>query len=258
MVSMREDDWPPKFDSMFAFVAFASSVRSQSRYVLTDPQREFLKTVIDSTFNRTSELSQQEVFWRAQIGHDVDSFTHDQSEEVFEAKLPLTAERMKPRRDGAREGRINAKGIPCLYCASEMDTAISEVRPRVGTYVSVARLVIRRPLNIVDCSINPPPLVHNDGLHERRLITWRVWSTINRAFSEPVMPTDDLADYAPTQVLAEAFRLNGFDGVMYGSLLGTGKTLALFDMDAVEVSERSLHVINSITFHSDSVAQDYY
>jgi hypothetical protein len=72
------------------------------------------------------------------------------------------------------------------------------------------------------------------------------------------MPTDDLADYAPTQVLAEAFRLNGFDGVMYGSLLGTGKTLALFDMDAVEVSERSLHVINSITFHSDSVAQDYY
>jgi hypothetical protein len=58
------------------------------------------------------------------------------------------------------------------------------------------------------------------------------WWYINRSFSEPVTNSDDVADYAPTQVLAETFRSAGYDGIIYGSTLGSGSTVAVFDMTA--------------------------
>ena len=58
-----------------------------------------------------------------------------------------------------------------------------------------------------------------------------VWSAINEAFSRPVTRSDDVAEYAPTQLLAEAFRTRlGRDGRLYGSNLGKGKNIALFDL----------------------------
>jgi hypothetical protein len=40
-----------------------------------------------------------------------------------------------------------------------------------------------------------------------------VWKDIDRALAQPVTDDHDTADYVPTQVLAEAFREHGFDGV---------------------------------------------
>ena len=40
----------------------------------------------------------------------------------------------------ARHGRANPRGIPYLYLANDQLTAISEVRPWVGCYVSIATL----------------------------------------------------------------------------------------------------------------------
>ncbi len=132
---------------------------------------------------------------------------------------------MKPLADRACEGRVNPKGIPCLYLCNDRETAMTEVRPWVGSHVSGAQFVTLRELVVVDCSLDiqerpfprrfpipgePDPVAR--GQH--------VWWTINAAFSQPVTRADDVADYAPTQVLAEVFRMAGCDGILLRQQVG--------------------------------------
>ena len=47
---------------------------------------------------------------------------------------------MKPLERIALEGRTNPKGIPYLYLSSKKETAMSEVRPWIGGYISLGLL----------------------------------------------------------------------------------------------------------------------
>jgi hypothetical protein len=73
-----------------------------------------------------------------------------------------------------------------------------------------------------------------------------IWSWIDRAFSKPVDPSDDNADYVPTQILAELFRSAGYDGIIYNSLFAGGKNVALFDLNSAELSDCKLYRIINI------------
>ena len=158
---------------------------------------------------------------------------------------------MKPLRHSAHEGRVNPRGIPCLYVANNRDTAVAEVRPWVGALVSVARLSLSRELRLVNCTDDgnfdaelffeePPP-------DEREEIVWRA---IARAFSKPVTDDPGLAEYAPTQVLAEEFKYRGYDGVAYRSRLGTGFNVAVFDLDALDVVYLELHRVQRVSYET--------
>ena len=112
---------------------------------------------------------------------------------------------------------------------------MGECRPWVGALVSVSQVKTSRDLRIVNCTSEekgsliffkePPPQEREEA----------VWRDIDRAFAEPVTRADDIADYAPTQILAELFRESGLDGIGYRSALGTGHNLALFDLDSADV-----------------------
>jgi hypothetical protein len=73
-----------------------------------------------------------------------------------------------------------------------------------------------------------------------------VWHDIDLAFAEPVTRTDDTADYAPTQILAELFRETGVDGVGYRSALGKGHNLALFDLACADVINGQLYKVDKL------------
>jgi len=165
-----------------------------------------------------------------------------------EMPAPLDPTRMVPLRDRAGEGRVNPKGIPCLYFSTDRDTAMAEVRPWIGSYVSVAQFIMLRDLKVVDCSAEGGPRTRSFPKKEPEPGKGGegVWRDINWAFSEPVTRSDDVAEYAPTQVLAEAFRNAGYDGVAYGSKLGTGKTIAIFDLDAAELASCEGYQVESI------------
>src|SRR3546814_9987253 len=64
----------------------------------------------------------------------------DWSSDVCSSDLP---ERMRPLADRATEGRANPKGIPMLYLCSSKDAAMSEVRPWLGSMVSLGHFEIR-------------------------------------------------------------------------------------------------------------------
>lgn len=58
-----------------------------------------------------------------------------------------------------------------------------------------------------------------------------VWVDIDFAFSRPTSPTDDIADYVPTQIITEHLRIAGYDGIAYRSAYGKGHNVVLFDLD---------------------------
>ncbi len=127
---------------------------------------------------------------------------------------------------------------------------MSEVRPWIGSLVSLALFKIVRPLKIIDCTRghSKRPLFLSEPAAERREAA--VWAHIDRAFSEPTTRMEDRADYAPTQVLAEMFRENGHDGVAYKSSFGIddGYNVALFDLNAAECVNRTLYSVKRAKF----------
>ena len=46
---------------------------------------------------------------------------------------------------------------------------------------------------------------------------------------------DDSAGYSPAQIIAEAFKSVGYDGLIYGSRGGRGTCVAFFDLSAADV-----------------------
>lgn len=245
------------FPSWQAYATFAFAVKRKERYFRTPEIEEFLEVVVESSLNRQKVIPKDRIYWRAQLGHEWRVVK--QNSEEFDEVTAYPPERMKPLSHSASEGRVNPKGIPCLYLATDSNTAMSEVRPWLGKYVSVGQFKTMKDLRVIDCSVEhsqsftfyfeePLPL-------ERERAVWR---DIDRSFSEPVTGDDTSADYVPTQVLAEYFKRSGFDGVVYKSLLGDGFNIALFDLSAAEIINCSLQQARSVSFKFDEVANPYF
>lgn len=243
-----------------SYSRFARHVRFFGRYVWRDEERNFLQTVLATIRNRDGNLKAGQILYRAQRGVDWVDQTDSEGNWTGEDVWAFGASRMKPLTDRAREGRANPTGIPVLYVGTTVLTAISEVRPWVGADVSVAKCKILRPLRMLDLSIGHGQAsfagaVFSHVMGGRELTADEkeraVWIDIDNAFSEPVTTSDDRADYAPTQILAELFRSAGYDAIGYKSHFGDdvdrrGYNLAIFDPDSVEIVSCAPYRVNSI------------
>jgi hypothetical protein len=256
------------------YPGFAQRVRRVCRHIFEAEGITFLRSVVAMGEKRRFELPKGERLWRAQLGHNgfmevprpiyslADQGRMLLGEEpvgpqahfiMITKPAPHDLDRMMPLKDRAKEGRVNPKGIPCFYCATDAKTAINEVRPWIGSFVTLAEVLTLRSLSLVDCST--PQSAHKPTSDEE-WDDWFLWNDINSAFSEPVMESDDLADYAPTQALAEAFRILGtFDGIRYNSKVGDGLNISIFDCaDAKIVSRRVCKVTTRVLDSEDETA----
>jgi hypothetical protein len=248
-----------EFESWNQYSEFSYFVRRKSRHILDAKNQEFLNAVLETSQKRRASIKKGTVLWRAQLGHAwrPETLCDDSGNviESFDVEDPLPPERMLPLGDRAFEGRVNPKGIPCLYFSTDKDTAMAETRPWIGSCVSVAQFVMLRELSVVDCSSDdewmPWPGSHPEPENY-------VWGAINRALSYPVTRSDDVAEYAPTHVLAEAFRSAGFDGIVYGSKLGSGKTVAVFDLSSAELANCHLYRVEAVNLKFGMAANPYY
>ena len=227
------------FQSGWSYREFRREITRKMRFIRTSEVQGFLDAVRDSCKERVSLLPSDSTLWRAQLDH----IRHGPDE----APNPCSHERMKPLVDRATEGRVNPKGIPCLYLAQSSRVALGEVRPWIGSIVSMASFRTLRELRVIDCSRGEPSLaVFRDRLtpeEQKRA----VWGDIDSALSEPVERSDDKADYVATQAIAEVFKAQGYDGVVYKSAFGTEhKNVALFDLNAAEVISVEIQTVKSI------------
>lgn len=247
------------FRSWRSYWDFERRVRHESRYIRTPDDQEFLAAVLATSRDRKVQMPAGKLFWRSQLGHDWRP-EHQDGQYMGDVPCPYPPERMKPLDGKAKEGRANPKGIPYLYLATTRDTALSEVRPWIGSSISVAQFKTTKQLTIVDCS-----RLHAEGFvfhFEEPLPAERekaVWAHIDRAFSEPVNPTDDAADYAPTQVIAELFKSDGADGIAYKSAFGQdGFNLVLFDITVAELLNCGLFEAKSLKFEFRETDNPYF
>ena len=239
----------PRFK--ISYSTFSRAVRTRDRFVRDRDTESFLAALLSTAVKRVQVIPAGRGYWRAQLG----------SEEKDDGKgpdlRPLPPSRMTPPRGSAREGRINPKGIPCLYLATDRSTSIAEVRPWRHAHVSVGRFETTKPVKVVDCSAD-------GGVKRfifpraRRVLEEDVWGDVNAAFSRPFEANDTSPDYVPTQVIAEVFRHHGYDGVVFRSSVAEGHNVALFDLNAAKLAMCELHRVTAIEYKAKEYANPYY
>lgn len=243
------------FKSWNSYREFSNSVHKKLRYILDDESKNFLNSIIDTCEDRTTILKKDSLLWRAQNGHSLQPYYQedpDTNEEVHVTDLvrPFPYARMKPLVDSASEGRANAKGIPCLYVATDKETAMSEVRPWLASIMSVGQFKLKKDLKIIvfatDEKVSKTAFrFHFEEPTEPKKIE-SVWFHIDQAFSRPTKASDQKSDYAPTQIISEFIKSKGYDGIAYRSSLGSGHNIALFDLDVAEI-------INCFTYRAEKI-----
>ncbi len=163
--------------------------------------------------------------------------------------FPLIQMGAPPRRM-ASSGRANPVGIPYLYLASNETTALAEVRPHPGDSMCIARFGVPSDAIFIDLR-NPRKTVSPFLLDDEEQIGMLrrdigFLEGLARELRAPVLPVDAAIDYIPSQYLCELIKDCGFDGVLYGSSVGRGINLALFDPDRAVASNLAEFSITSV------------
>lgn len=172
---------------------------------------------------------------------------------LFRARVFQSAQRMKielshperalgpPPSKLATAGRMNAKGIPVFYGATHKHTAISEVRPPVGSYVATCSFTLTRDLRLLDLrelsEVEPPPDLSLFDPATRELdARYRFLKLLEGKLTMPIMPEAADEGYLITQAIADFLathpKLN-IDGLVFSSSQTdtdgpTGRNIILF------------------------------
>lgn len=244
-----------EFESWRSYWVYSRTVRTECRYLHSNAIIKFLTTVLETGRKRATIIPKGTILWRSQLGTSY--IPIDGS--AFLEERPLAASRMVPRQYMAKEGRVNPKGIPCLYLASDMDTALSEARPWMGSSLSLGEFKVLRSLKVIDFSKDDSKgrMLYKGREPSPEVRERNVWQHINHAFSNPVSPNDEEADYVPTQILAEAFKTNGYEGLVYKSSCGMGHNIALFDINSVKFVACRVCTATSLHFEFDKAGHRY-
>lgn len=247
-----------EFASYNSYWQFVRHVRSGNRFIRDDVVEHFLQAVRATMTKKAVSIPSGTILYRAQIGLE----KHVEFDELGNSIGPIAfgPDRMKPDENSVREGRVNPSGIAVLYLASSPDAAVSEVRPWIGMDVSVATFEVQRDLSVI-CTQTPEGKQLFGGLNLEQITgkspisaeerAAAVWGEIDKAFAQPVTLDEDPAGYAPTQILSELFRSEGYDGVVYRSALVTdASNFALFDVTDADAIEGSPYTVRSIQVES--------
>jgi hypothetical protein len=106
----------------------------------------------------------------------------------------------------ARAGRMNARGVPVFYGATQWEVALAEVRPPVGSDVVIASFEILRPLRLLDVHALQDVFVTGsvfDPTLADRARRAQFLKKLSRRIVAPVMPDVEEAEYLATQAMAE-------------------------------------------------------
>ena len=245
------------FRSWQSYHCFKQVVKRKNRYFYDLDIKDFLQTVLETAKSREEILKDGSILWRSQLGNDWEPY-YEEDKYIDDIPCAFKPERMKPLKDTASEGRANPKGIPYLYLSTDMNTAMAEVRPWTGSYISLAQFKLLRDVTIINCSSDDKGTtiyLKEPGPKERRIAVWR---DIDKAFSRPVTQNESTADYVPTQIIAEFFKNNGFGGIAYRSSLDEGHNIVLFDLNVADLINCTLHETREISFKFNQSSNTYF
>jgi hypothetical protein len=171
-------------------------------------------------------------------------------------EMITVSEMGKPPFEKVSGGRANPIGISYLYVATNKKTAISEVRPHKGDFVTIAKIKILNKLKLADLR-NPKkyisPFARPDNPVEDLFKYIELLQHLGEELSKPILPRQAQLEYLPSQYLAELIKDAGFDGVIYKSSVGSGDNIALFDDKDVKCLGAELYEVKNLTFESAKI-----
>ena len=243
---------------------FTRYLSETNRFILSDYWERFIEHVIDTAKKRAKTLEKGKTLVRARIGTSWIEFDNGD-----EQPYPISPHEMgPPPKHLAKAGRSNSEGIPYLYRATAIETAVAEVRPWIQSEVTIGFFKTASSLRIVDTSDDKPknPLSLYEFVNEgkesfdiRKKSNHRytpaekeeyIWGDINSAFSKPISPNDSPLKYLPTQFLSEKLKTEGYDGVAYRSSLNEkGYNIALFDSQKAKCIACRMYEIKKVTYN---------
>lgn len=170
---------------------------------------------------------------------------------VCEQSQPYLLDQMgKPPAVLTGNGRANPVGIPCLYAASDTNTAIAEIRPHKGEQVCVAEFEVDGEINLADLryprkTISPFLLTEEQIKLLRRYMEYLC--RLSEELTLPVLPRTAHLEYLPSQYLCEFIKDCDFDGVIYRSAMDAGVNYAIFNDEKVKGVDVHQYYIDAIS-----------
>jgi hypothetical protein len=216
---------------------FCDEIISNNRYFpKNDINLETLSELLDVL---SDDIKRGSIYYRARIS---------------EGKTGYPCSKMgKPPVERSKSGRANPRGIAYLYLASDIQTAIAEVRPTVSEIVTIGSFSAREHLRIANLfSIGISPFKYGDMLdyYLKHLNFLRV---LGNELSKTLIPHREDLQYIPLQYLCEFIKNNGYDGVIYKSSVSDGHNLALFNDSKVKCKLTESYRIRQIDITSDKI-----
>lgn len=144
----------------------------------------------------------------------------------------------------ASAGRTNRQGVSVLYVASEIETALAEIRPHPSHFVSVGGFRASKELRVARFDLAIGPFSSSDA----RLDLFALIQHIDTLLSAPVTP-EERHRYSITQLLSDILIRNGFEGVIYRSSVGNGINLCAFDPAVFDFDETASTVMKVDNVH---------
>lgn len=162
-----------------------------------------------------------------------------------------------PSKRISSHGRANPAGIPYLYLASTLSTAISEIRPQTGEIACVADFRARDNLKLVDLR-NPrgtvSPFVLGDAADiDSMRSNLPFLERLGDELTRPVPPQAAAIDYTMSQYLCEFIKKREYVGVIYRSSVGDGMNLALFDPTLAGPGAVSRHRVTGVSVDFEAI-----
>ena len=219
---------------------FADEIKIKNRYYSRVVNTELLQkycSYIRKLYKKGS------VFYRARISKDKEGF--HKAEEMGAPPVGKSS-----------DGRINAKGITCLYLADTIETTFHEVRAAAFDYVTVAKFKLKEDVFVVDLNAitNVSPFSEDMDI-KGYAIDKDVLRKLNEELSKPVRRNDSTLEYVPTQYFADIIKSFvhrdelEFVGIEYTSTLETGgKNLAIFYPELFEYIDSDVYEVNKLNY----------
>ncbi len=177
------------------------------------------------------------------------------------SKKPFSKKEMSaPPPNLSGNGRINPKGISCLYLCEDKDTPFYETRAQHLDYVYLAEFQLKKDISIADLGqikkINPVIIDSTEGIASDYLINKTLLEKISSAMTRPQRSGDSELEYLPTQFIADFIKSlvkedNSplFRGIAFESAAHPGfNNLASFYPDDFDVGEIKLYEVNQLNY----------
>lgn len=204
-------------------------------------ENEFSKLISQFTKYFEFTLEENTVFNRARVGYNEKVSENKDNGVKQNIKEPYVYDDIsapKPKLSGV--GRANRSGVSYLYLASQLSTAIAEIRPSPGHYISIGKFKNNRSLRVADFRQIKFECFTSS---EEYLDKFRFLLDVSEAFSNPVLP-NERNGYLLTHFISDILRKLHFDGILYESAISDGYNCVFFTANDFEYIKDSSIIVN--------------